>query len=107
MTEQPSRKIDDQAALREHFGEPSMTAMAVSKPFLDEHHKRFIRHSPFLCIAGVREMVDGTGEIVREPAFLELGRVGSSLPTAALVVHVTMRFSWPQTLVGLVEHVLG
>jgi PPOX class probable FMN-dependent enzyme len=152
MTEQPSRTIDDHTALREHFGAPSATAMAVSKPFLDEHHKHFIRHSPFLCIAsaaadgqpnvspkgdgpgfvhilddntlvipdrlgnnkietfenlvvnpklalvffipGVREMVrvQGTGEIVRDPAILELGRVGSSLPTAALVVHVTRAY---------------
>ena len=152
MTEQPSRTIDDQTALREHFGEPSATAIAVGKPFLDEHHQRFIRHSPFLCIAsaaadgqpnvspkgdgpgfvhilddktlvipdrlgnnkvetfanlvdnpklalvffipGVREMVrvQGTGEIVRDPAILELGRVGSSLPTAALVVHVTRAY---------------
>lgn len=152
MTEQLPRTIDDHAALREHFGEPSPTATAVSMPFLDEHHQRFIRHSPFLCIAsaaadgqpnvspkgdgpgfvhilddktlvipdrlgnnkietfenivhnpklalvffipGVREMVrvQGTGEIVRDPATLELGRVGSSLPTAALVVHVTRAY---------------
>lgn len=152
MTEPPPRAIDDQTALREHFGAPSATAMAVSKPFLDEHHQRFIRHSPFLCIAsaaadgqpnvspkgdgpgfvhvlddktlvipdrlgnnkvetfenivdnpklalvffipGVREVVrvQGTGEIVRDPAMLELGRVGSSLPTVALVVHVTRAY---------------
>lgn len=152
MTEQHSRTIDDQTALREHFGEPSATAVAVGKPYLDEHHQHFIRHSPFLCIAsaaadgqpnvspkgdgpgfvqilddktlvipdrlgnnkvetfenlvhnpklalvffipGVREMVrvQGTGEIVRDPALLELGRVGSSLPTAALVVHVTRAY---------------
>jgi hypothetical protein len=152
MAEELPRAIEDQAALREHFGEPSATAMAVSKSFLDEHHQHFIRHSPFLCIAsaaadgqpnvspkgdapgfvhilddktlvipdrlgnnkvetfenlvenpklalvffipGVREMVrvHGTGELVRDPAMLELGRVGSSLPTVALVVHVTRAY---------------
>ena len=43
--------ITDSQALREHFGEPLHIAVAVEKPSLDQHHKRFIEHSPFICIA--------------------------------------------------------
>ena len=43
--------ITDPQALREHFGEPLHIAVAVEKPQLDKHHKRFIEHSPFICIA--------------------------------------------------------
>ena len=41
-------------SLREHFGEPLHIAVAVEKPQLDEHHRRFIEHSPFICIASRR-----------------------------------------------------
>jgi len=37
--------------LRDHFGEPLHIAVAVEKPQLDKHHRRFIEHSPFICIA--------------------------------------------------------
>lgn len=43
--------IRSRHALREQYGEPSPTAVAVTKPTLDEHHRRFIAHSPFACIA--------------------------------------------------------
>ena len=43
--------ITDQQELREHFGEPLHIAVAVEKPQLDKHHRRFIEHSPFICIA--------------------------------------------------------
>lgn len=45
-------------------------------------------------IPGIRETVrvQGTAEIVRDAARLELGRVGDALPTAALVVHVTRAY---------------
>ena len=35
-------------SLREHFGEPLHIAVAVEKPQLDKHHRRFIEHSPFI-----------------------------------------------------------
>ena len=38
-------------SLREHFGEPLHIAVAVEKPQLDTHHRRFIEHSPFICMA--------------------------------------------------------
>lgn len=37
--------------LRNHFGEPLHIAVAVEKPALDKHHRRFIEHSPFICMA--------------------------------------------------------
>ena len=43
--------ITDPQVLREHFGEPLHIAVAVEKPHLDKHHKHFIKHSPFICIA--------------------------------------------------------
>lgn len=46
-----SAAITDRRALRELYGEPSPTAVAVSKTYLDEYHQLFIRHSPFLCLA--------------------------------------------------------
>lgn len=46
-----SETITGPQALREHFGEPLPIAVAVEKPQLDKHHRRFIEHSPFLCIA--------------------------------------------------------
>ena len=47
--------ITDQQELRDHFGEPLHIAVAVEKPQLDEHHRRFIEHSPFICIASAGE----------------------------------------------------
>ena len=43
--------ISDPQELRDHFGEPLHIAVAVEKPRLDKHHRRFIEHSPFICIA--------------------------------------------------------
>ena len=43
--------INDPQELRDHFGEPLHIAVAVEKPQLDKHHRRFIEHSPFICIA--------------------------------------------------------
>ena len=43
--------ITDPQALRDHFGEPLDIAVAVEKPYLDKHHKHFIEHSPFICMA--------------------------------------------------------
>ena len=47
--------ITDSQVLREHFGEPLHIAVAVEKPQLDKHHRRFIEHSPFICIASAGE----------------------------------------------------
>ena len=43
--------ITEPQELREHFGEPLHIAVAVEKTQLDEHHRRFIEHSPFICLA--------------------------------------------------------
>ena len=43
--------ISDTQELRDHFGEPLHIAVAVEKPQLDKHHRRFIEHSPFICMA--------------------------------------------------------
>lgn len=43
--------ITDPQALREHFGEPLHIAVVVEKPQLDKHHRHFIEHSPFICMA--------------------------------------------------------
>ncbi len=43
--------ITDSQELRDHFGEPLHIAVAVEKQQLDEHHRRFIEHSPFICLA--------------------------------------------------------
>jgi PPOX class probable FMN-dependent enzyme len=52
MTELADDRISDLGTLHELYGEP--VAMAVKCEFdrLDEHHRFFIRHSPFLCLAG-------------------------------------------------------
>ncbi len=47
----PRNRIEDTARLREHFGAPVQIAVELMKPRLDEQHKRFIRNSPFICIA--------------------------------------------------------
>jgi len=43
--------IGDAARLREHFGDPVDLAVAIIKTELDAHHRRFIEHSPFMCLA--------------------------------------------------------
>jgi len=47
----PQDRIDDVAGLREHYGDPVEIAVELMKPRLDELHKRYIRNSPFICIA--------------------------------------------------------
>jgi len=47
--------ISDPAALREHYGEPLGVAVAMSRGHLDAHHRRFIAHSPFVCIASASD----------------------------------------------------
>ena len=42
--------IEDAAALRAHFGEPSDLVKLAVVPKLDRHCRRFIEHSPFLVI---------------------------------------------------------
>jgi PPOX class probable FMN-dependent enzyme len=39
--------------LREQYGEPDAVALALIKDHLDDYHRQFIAHSPFLCIATV------------------------------------------------------
>jgi hypothetical protein len=41
----------DKQALRSHYGEPLDVAVAIMKPELDAHHRRYIEHCPFVCIA--------------------------------------------------------
>lgn len=43
--------LRDADRLRERYGEPVALALAVIKTELDRHHRRFIEHSPFLCLA--------------------------------------------------------
>ena len=43
--------IASREALRSHYGEPLDIAVACEKPKLDKHHKRFIAHAPFMCLA--------------------------------------------------------
>jgi len=52
MKESAEDRFKDHKELHAHFGEP--VAMAVKCEFdrLDEHHRFFIAHSPFLCLAG-------------------------------------------------------
>ena len=52
MTQAKQDRITDRDALHEYYGEP--VAMAVKCEFdsLDAHHRFFIQHSPFLCLAG-------------------------------------------------------
>jgi hypothetical protein len=43
--------ITDRESLRRHYGEPLDVAVAIMKAELDAHHRRYIEHSPFVCIA--------------------------------------------------------
>lgn len=56
MTETSILKpITDRDTLRSLYGEPIPVAVAIMKPALDAHHRRFIEHAPFLCIATADE----------------------------------------------------
>ena len=50
-TETESAAITDSGTLRDHYGEPLAIAVACAKSSLDRHHKNFIAHSPFMCLA--------------------------------------------------------
>ena len=52
-----SDTISSKADLEAMYGEPVAIAVAMKRPALDEHHRNFIAHSPFVCIAAC----DGTG----------------------------------------------
>lgn len=45
--------ITTRDGLREQYGDPSPNAVAVARTYLDEHHRRFIVCSPFVCIATI------------------------------------------------------
>ncbi len=51
MDAEPLAILDDADALRAHYGEPVPLAVAVVKPRLDAHHRHYIEHCPFLCLA--------------------------------------------------------
>ena len=52
MKEAEENTFKDREELHAHYGKP--VAMAVKCEFdrLDAHHRFFISHSPFLCLAG-------------------------------------------------------
>lgn len=43
--------ISFQEELRSLYGEPIEVAVRIKMTRLDAHHKNFIAHSPFLCLA--------------------------------------------------------
>ncbi len=47
----PAKLVKDAGPLREHYGKPLEMALALHKPALDALHRRFIAHSPFICLA--------------------------------------------------------
>lgn len=84
----PTKKIADKASLHEHYGEPVELAVACELDHLDEHHQRFIRRSPFLCIAAagadgqpsVSPKGDAPGfvEVIDEHTLLIPDRIGNN-----------------------------
>ncbi len=148
----PRDRIEDAVRLRDHFGEPVQIAVELMKPRLDELHKRYIRNSPFICIAaagsdgqpalsprgdapgfvkiiddntlvipdrpgnnklmtyeklvqnpkvallffvpGVKETlrIEGEAKLVLDEEIRALGKVGSKLPPAAMVITVQRVF---------------
>ena len=44
-------RITDKSALQAHYGEPVKMAVVCELDHLDDHHKQFIRRSPFLCLS--------------------------------------------------------
>ncbi len=52
MKESAEDRISDPDVLHEHYGEPVKMAVKCEFDRLDAHHEFFIRHSPFLCLAG-------------------------------------------------------
>ena len=84
----PVGKIIDKATLHEHYGEPVELAVACELDHLDQHHKHFIRLSPFLCLAAagadgqpsVSPKGDAPGfvEVIDEHTLLIPDRVGNS-----------------------------
>ncbi len=51
MTTPPDDRILDPQTLRLHYGEPVEHAVRAEFDRLDGHHRFFIAHSPFLCLA--------------------------------------------------------
>lgn len=89
MTESsPTGKIIDQVTLHERYGEPVKLAVACELDHLDEHHKQFIRRSPFLCLSAVgadgqpsvspKGDAPGFVEIIDEHTLLIPDRVGNN-----------------------------
>jgi PPOX class probable FMN-dependent enzyme len=74
MTDSSSvAKITDKGALHEHYGEPVELAVACELDHLDEHHKKFIRRSPFVCISAAG--ADGQPSVSPKgdaPGFVEI-----------------------------------
>jgi len=52
MKEPADDRISDLDVLHAHYGEPVKMAVKCEFDRLDAHHQFFIRHSPFLCLAG-------------------------------------------------------
>lgn len=69
----PKRVLDAKAPLRERYGEPLGIAVAFEKDTLDDHHRAFIGHSPFVCVAttdaGGQPVVSPKGD---EPGFVRV-----------------------------------
>ena len=66
-------RISDKSTLHEHYGEPVEAAVACELDHLDKHHKEFIRHSPFLCLAAAG--ADGQPSVSPKgdaPGFVEI-----------------------------------
>ena len=64
------RSRDD---LRQLYGEPFPIAVKCTLPALDRHHRTFIAHSPFLCLASVS--ADGTVSVSPkgdQPGFVQV-----------------------------------
>ena len=66
-------RINDKSTLHEHYGEPVELAVVCELDHLDKHHKQFIRHSPFLCLAAAG--ADGQPSVSPKgdaPGFVEI-----------------------------------
>lgn len=81
-------RISDVSTLHEHYGDPVKLAVDCELDRLDEHHRRFIRHSPFMCLAAsgadgqpsVSPKGDAPGfvEVIDEQTLLIPDRVGNN-----------------------------
>jgi PPOX class probable FMN-dependent enzyme len=81
-------RISDLSTLHEHYGEPVKLAVVCELDHMDEHHQRFIRHSPFMCLAAagadgqpsVSPKGDAPGfvEVIDERTLLIPDRIGNN-----------------------------